>query len=295
MPLPVVVAQLLFWLPHTLKGLDIFLKLKGFKIIPSFKQSEWLEINVGGTVFLTTKRTLLSHKSLFSIMFEAEWTQAAKTPTAVAKEYLTAAKSRFSWRRKQKQQEEEEEAQSKDEQKLMKEQERLDFSKKYYQIRKKSDNSIYIDRHPHYFAPCLNYLRTGKLVLDSNHSLTGILEEAKYYRISSLVRMIVEHQKAQGIDVDQEQEKSEKEGVLLTPASSFFMHSDHPPPYPFSSSSFPSSSSFWQSARWSEALARSQQQQRVLSTQIRMSRRKRQQRLQLREHVKKAAKAAGNQ
>ncbi|XP_053209873.1 BTB/POZ domain-containing protein KCTD9-like isoform X1 [Panonychus citri] len=44
-----------------------------------------------------------------------------------------------------------------------------------------------IDRSPHYFEPILGYLRHGQLILDKNVNPQGILEEAKFYGIASLI------------------------------------------------------------------------------------------------------------
>jgi len=44
-----------------------------------------------------------------------------------------------------------------------------------------------IDRSPKYFEPLLNYLRTGSLIIDPNVSAEGVLEEARYFGLESLL------------------------------------------------------------------------------------------------------------
>jgi BTB/POZ domain-containing protein KCTD9 len=44
-----------------------------------------------------------------------------------------------------------------------------------------------IDRSPQYFEPILNYLRHGKLVYDTNVSPEGLLEEARFFGVESLI------------------------------------------------------------------------------------------------------------
>ncbi|XP_013386138.1 BTB/POZ domain-containing protein KCTD9 [Lingula anatina] len=47
-----------------------------------------------------------------------------------------------------------------------------------------------IDRSPIYFEPILNYLRHGQLILDKNINPQGVLEECKFFGITSLVEQL---------------------------------------------------------------------------------------------------------
>ena len=50
-----------------------------------------------------------------------------------------------------------------------------------------STGAFLIDRSPKYFEPILNYLRTGNLIIDPNVNPEGVLEEAKYFGIDSII------------------------------------------------------------------------------------------------------------
>ncbi|KAM7287794.1 BTB/POZ domain-containing protein KCTD9 [Ixodes scapularis] len=53
-----------------------------------------------------------------------------------------------------------------------------------------SRGAYLVDRSPRHFEPLLNYLRHGQLVLDGGLSPQGVLEEAKFFGIESLVPVL---------------------------------------------------------------------------------------------------------
>jgi len=52
--------------------------------------------------------------------------------------------------------------------------------------------ALLIDRDPHYFSPVLNFLRHGKVHLDRNMLEEAVLEEAEFYNIADMVKILKE-------------------------------------------------------------------------------------------------------
>lgn len=50
-----------------------------------------------------------------------------------------------------------------------------------------STGAYLIDRNGAYVAPIINYLRHGQLVIDESLNPAGVLEEAKFFGISSII------------------------------------------------------------------------------------------------------------
>ncbi|KAJ7984749.1 hypothetical protein DPEC_G00358000 [Dallia pectoralis] len=96
---------------------------------------KWVRLNVGGTVFLTTRHTLLKEQTSF--LYRLCQQQDLHLDTDETGAYV-------------------------------------------------------IDRDPTYFGPILNYLRHGKLVFNKELAEEGVLEEAEFYNITPLIKLIKE-------------------------------------------------------------------------------------------------------
>ncbi|KAL6475086.1 hypothetical protein MHYP_G00161260 [Metynnis hypsauchen] len=99
------------------------------------RNGKWVRLNVGGTVFLTTRQTLLKEQTSF--LYRLCQQQDLLSDTDETGAYV-------------------------------------------------------IDRDPTYFGPILNYLRHGKLVYNKELAEEGVLEEAEFYNITPLIKLIKE-------------------------------------------------------------------------------------------------------
>jgi len=52
------------------------------------------------------------------------------------------------------------------------------------------EGAILIDRDPLFFAPLLNYMRSGKIFINPNVSVQGVLEEAKFFNIQGAIDLL---------------------------------------------------------------------------------------------------------
>eukprot|EP01116_Phalansterium_solitarium_P007423 TRINITY_DN20085_c0_g1_i1.p3 TRINITY_DN20085_c0_g1~~TRINITY_DN20085_c0_g1_i1.p3 ORF type:complete len:196 (+),score=91.46 TRINITY_DN20085_c0_g1_i1:108-695(+) len=150
--------------------------MKGAKMIPSYKTSEWVEFNVGGKLFQTTKKTLMADPdSIFPLLVRnkrSELDLFKKLRLEHIQALLAAGKPVVA--------EPEEDA---------------DIDLKLAKISRASNGDIVFDRDPPYFGPVLNYLRNRKLIYDRNLCLDGVLAEAKFFEVNKLVALIEEEKK----------------------------------------------------------------------------------------------------
>lgn len=103
---------------------------------PVMLSKEWVRLNVGGTVFLTSRATLAKDPQSFLARIANEDTELGSD--------------------------------------------------------KDETGAFLIDRDPHYFSPVLNFLRHGKVHLDRNVTEESVLEEAEFYNVADMVKVLKE-------------------------------------------------------------------------------------------------------
>merc|ERR1712059_83054 len=99
-------------------------------------RKEWVRLNVGGTIFLTSRATLTKDPQSFLARIAMEGTELESD--------------------------------------------------------KDASGAFLIDRDPKYFSPVLNFLRHGKVHLDRNVLEEAVLEEAEFYNITDLIKVLKE-------------------------------------------------------------------------------------------------------
>jgi len=99
-------------------------------------RKEWVRLNVGGTIFLTSRATLARDPQSFLARVAMEGTELESD--------------------------------------------------------KDSSGAFLIDRDPKYFSPVLNFLRHGKVHLDRNVLEEAVLEEAEFYNVTDLIKVLKE-------------------------------------------------------------------------------------------------------
>ncbi|TRY68881.1 hypothetical protein TCAL_05241 [Tigriopus californicus] len=118
---------------------------------------EWVCLNVGGTVFATTRTTLARDPASFLYrLVVTPTTSPAHSPAEAGAPGLPPALGSP-----------------------------LGSSRD-------AQGAFLIDRDPSYFSPVLNYLRHGKLVMDKSMAEEGVLEEAEFYNITGLIGLVKE-------------------------------------------------------------------------------------------------------
>lgn len=146
------------------------------------RNEEWIMLNVGGKLFSTTRTTLCTSEpnSMLARMFSHHNCQASPARSASAASRRRTGTNKDSKRSTS--------------------QQLYNASASLYatstssiglQPSPRDANGAYlIDRSPKYFEPILNYLRHGKLIIDHDVNVQGVLEEAKFYGIVSLLPML---------------------------------------------------------------------------------------------------------
>jgi len=103
------------------------------------KNDKWIFLNVGGTIMVTSKSTILTDEnSVLAKMFSNNFWKSA------------------------------------------------DLDK---------DGNFILDRDARYFGVLLNFLRSGQVFLDNNIDIRGVLEEAEYWNVKSMVDIVLKKMK----------------------------------------------------------------------------------------------------
>lgn len=124
---------------------------------------QWVKLNVGGTYFLTTKTTLSRDPNSFLNRLVQEDSDLISDRVSGFVTLFMFISGYY-----------------------------LYYNSVISQIFQDETGAYLIDRDPTYFSPVLNYLRHGKLVINNDIAEEGVLEEAEFYNITELIRLVKE-------------------------------------------------------------------------------------------------------
>ncbi|KAI6076653.1 BTB/POZ domain-containing protein KCTD5 isoform X4 [Aix galericulata] len=123
---------------------------------PGAVPGKWVRLNVGGTCFLTTRQTLCRDpKSFLFRLCQADPDLDSDKMHYCLTDFVNCGNSAMA-----------------------------------LYLYMDETGAYLIDRDPTYFGPVLNYLRHGKLVINKDLAEEGVLEEAEFYNITSLIKLV---------------------------------------------------------------------------------------------------------
>lgn len=89
--------------------------------------------------------------------------------------------------------------------------------------------AILIDRSPKYFEPILNFLRTGKLLMDNNTNVEGVYEEACFYGLDHLMPQLEKIVNTEEIPHDELPLTRYFSFIIFYSEHEYFAHRNAPP------------------------------------------------------------------
>ncbi|KAJ6222969.1 hypothetical protein RDWZM_001514 [Blomia tropicalis] len=135
---------------------------------------DWIKLNIGGKLFTTTRSTIVAKEpdSMLARMFECDELEFVSNNGQTEEEVEITSSSQCKT----------ENFNGNNNQVIVRERRKLIVPSRM------DENGAYlIDRSPEYFEPLLGYLRHGNLIIDKHLNPIGILEEAKFYGLFSLI------------------------------------------------------------------------------------------------------------
>jgi len=169
------------------------------KFNQSSKAGEWIRLNIGGQSFVTTKTTLCKDPDSFFYKLLCQEEQNKESSSS------SSRRSGSSSSLSNKQPEEKTDSAENDERQTAGTGDMNENKSKKLNASLSVDSNVetngglttdkdetgafLIDRDPQYFAPILNYLRHGRLIVENNLQEEGVLEEAEFYNLKELIQI----------------------------------------------------------------------------------------------------------